>query len=209
MDTFLAALFSGTSRGAIYALVALGLVIVWRGAGILNYAQMGQAMFSTYIASTMITNGNSYWLAFVVAILVGAIMGVLLDILVMRHVAGDDPQAHIDAAKEGLDFQHFGHEAGGGGEFVKGVGVGFIEGDAERDLDLPAQFAPVDQRLLALEDAACAQALKAARGRGLGHRGAAGEFGHGDGRIGLKVAQDAAVGVVGLHENYRLLGYGE
>ena len=44
MDTFLAALFSGTSRGAVYALVALGLVIVWRGAGILNYAQMGQPM---------------------------------------------------------------------------------------------------------------------------------------------------------------------
>jgi branched-chain amino acid transport system permease protein len=87
MDTFLAALFSGTSRGAIYALVALGLVIVWRGAGILNYAQMGQAMFSTYIASTMITNGNSYWLAFAVAILVGAVMGVLLDILVMRPLS--------------------------------------------------------------------------------------------------------------------------
>ena len=87
METFLAALFSGTSRGAIYALVALGLVIVWRGAGIVNFAQMGQAMFSTYIASTMITNGNSYWLAFVVAILVGAAMGALLDILVMRPLS--------------------------------------------------------------------------------------------------------------------------
>lgn len=87
METFLAALFSGTSRGAIYALVALGLVIVWRGAGIVNFAQMGQAMFSTYIASTIITSGNSYWLAFVVAILVGAAMGALLDILVMRPLS--------------------------------------------------------------------------------------------------------------------------
>jgi len=87
METFLAALFSGTSRGAIYALVALGLVIVWRGAGIVNFAQMGQAMFSTYIASTMIASGNSYWLAFVVAILVGAAMGALLDILVMRPLS--------------------------------------------------------------------------------------------------------------------------
>ena len=87
METFLAALFSGTSRGAIYALVALGLVIVWRGAGIVNFAQMGQAMFSTYIASTMITNGYSYWLGFIVAILVGAAMGALLDILVMRPLS--------------------------------------------------------------------------------------------------------------------------
>lgn len=87
MDTFLAALFSGTSRGAIYALVALGLVIVWRGAGIVNFAQMGQAMFSTYIASTLITNGNSYWVGFFVALLAGAVLGALLDILVMRPLS--------------------------------------------------------------------------------------------------------------------------
>lgn len=87
MDTFLAALFSGTSRGAIYALVALGLVIVWRGAGIVNFAQMGQAMFSTYIASTLITNGNSYWVGFFVALFAGAAMGALLDILVMRPLS--------------------------------------------------------------------------------------------------------------------------
>jgi branched-chain amino acid transport system permease protein len=87
MDTFLAALFSGTSRGAIYALVALGLVIVWRGAGVVNFAQMGQAMFSTYIASTLISNGYSYWLGFVVAIIVGVAMGSLLDILVLRPLS--------------------------------------------------------------------------------------------------------------------------
>lgn len=87
MDTFLAALFSGTSRGAIYALVALGLVIVWRGAGIVNFAQMGQAMFSTYIASTLIINGNSYWVGFFVALFAGAAMGALLDILVMRPLS--------------------------------------------------------------------------------------------------------------------------
>lgn len=87
MDTFLAAIFSGTSRGAIYALVALGLVIVWRGAGIVNFAQMGQAMFSTYIASTLIKNEYSYWVAFVVALLAGAAIGALLDILVMRPIS--------------------------------------------------------------------------------------------------------------------------
>jgi branched-chain amino acid transport system permease protein len=87
MNTFLAALSSGTSRGAIFALVALGLVIVWRGAGIVNFAQMGQAMFSTYIASTLITNGNSYWIAFFVALLSGAVLGALLDVLVMRPLS--------------------------------------------------------------------------------------------------------------------------
>ena len=87
MNTFLAALSLGTSRGAIFALVALGLVIVWRGAGIVNFAQMGQAMFSTYIASTLITNAYSYWLAFFAALLSGAVLGALLDIFIMRPLS--------------------------------------------------------------------------------------------------------------------------
>jgi branched-chain amino acid transport system permease protein len=68
-------------------LVALGLVIVWRGAGIVNFAQMGQAMFSTYIASTLISNGNSYWVGFIVALLSGAVLGSVIDILVMRPLS--------------------------------------------------------------------------------------------------------------------------
>jgi branched-chain amino acid transport system permease protein len=87
MNTFLASLSLGTSRGAVFALVALGLVIVWRGAGIVNFAQMGQAMFSTYIASTLITNGYSYWIAFFVALLSGAVLGALLDIFIMRPLS--------------------------------------------------------------------------------------------------------------------------
>jgi branched-chain amino acid transport system permease protein len=87
MNTFLADLSLGTSRGAIFALVALGLVIVWRGAGIVNFAQMGQAMFSTYIASTLITNGYSYWIAFFAALLSGAVLGALLDIFIMRPLS--------------------------------------------------------------------------------------------------------------------------
>lgn len=87
MNTFLSALFSGVSSGAIYSLVALGLVIVWRGAGIVNFAQMGQAMFSTYIASSLIINGYSYWVGFIVAIFAGAAIGALLDILVMRPLS--------------------------------------------------------------------------------------------------------------------------
>lgn len=84
MTTFLTALSNGTSRGAIFALVALGIVLVWRGSGVVNFAQMGQAMFTTYIASTMIAHGFSYWVAFFVALISGALLGGAVDILVMR-----------------------------------------------------------------------------------------------------------------------------
>ncbi len=35
--------------------------------------------------------------------------GGAVDLLVMRHVAGDDRQAHVDTAKEGLNFNNFRH----------------------------------------------------------------------------------------------------
>lgn len=97
MDTFLLAVFTGTSRGAIYSLVALGLVLVWRGAGIVNFAQMGQAMFSTYIASTLIMNGYSYWIAFIIALIAGSILGILVDLLVMRPLANKKSAEILDS----------------------------------------------------------------------------------------------------------------
>lgn len=84
MNEFLTALFNGTSRGAIFALVALGIVLVWRGSGVVNFAQMGQAMFTTYIASTLIMHQYSYWLAFFVALISGALLGGAVDFFVMR-----------------------------------------------------------------------------------------------------------------------------
>ena len=70
MNTFISTLITGTANGAIFALAALGLVIVWRGAGVVNFAQMGQAMFTTYIASNLINSGNSYWLAFIILLFI-------------------------------------------------------------------------------------------------------------------------------------------
>jgi branched-chain amino acid transport system permease protein len=48
---------------------------------------MGQAMFSTYIASTLIQNGNSYWIGFFVALCAGAALGALLDVFIMRPLS--------------------------------------------------------------------------------------------------------------------------
>jgi branched-chain amino acid transport system permease protein len=95
MEQFLTAVFAGTASGSIYALVALGLVLVWRGAGVINFAQMGQAMFSTYVASTLIMNGYSYWVAFFVALAVGTTLGTAVDLLVMRPLSGNRSSAMV------------------------------------------------------------------------------------------------------------------
>jgi len=95
MNSFLTALFSGTAQGAIYALVSLGLVLVWRGAGVVNFAQMGQAMFTTYIASQMIQSDNSYWVAFVVALICGALLGAIVDFGIMRPLTSRKNSKHL------------------------------------------------------------------------------------------------------------------
>jgi branched-chain amino acid transport system permease protein len=50
LEDFLQYLFNGLSRGSIYALLALGLVIIFRGTGHLNFAQGEMAMASAFIA---------------------------------------------------------------------------------------------------------------------------------------------------------------
>ena len=87
MTQFINAFFSVSANGAIYALVSMGLVLVWRGAGVVNFAQMGQAMFTTYIASQLIMNKYSYWVAFVIALLAGAILASLVDFGLMRPLS--------------------------------------------------------------------------------------------------------------------------
>jgi branched-chain amino acid transport system permease protein len=56
---------------------------------------MGQAMFSTYVASTMIKNDSSYWSAFFVALVVGTILGTIVDLLVMRPLSGKRSSAML------------------------------------------------------------------------------------------------------------------
>jgi branched-chain amino acid transport system permease protein len=47
---------SGISTGAIYAAVALALVLIWRSTRIVNFAQGAMLMFSTFVASAVISS---------------------------------------------------------------------------------------------------------------------------------------------------------
>ncbi|MFZ9945251.1 MAG: ABC transporter permease subunit, partial [Candidatus Nanopelagicaceae bacterium] len=49
MQKVIETLLIGLSTGSIYALMSLALVLVWRSTRVVNFAQAGQAMLSTYI----------------------------------------------------------------------------------------------------------------------------------------------------------------
>jgi len=80
-------LLIGVSSGAIYSLMALALVLVWRSTRVVNFAQSGQAVLSTYIGYEISLHTHNYWISLPFAILTGALIGSLVDFLFMRLLA--------------------------------------------------------------------------------------------------------------------------
>ena len=76
MGRFLQYALTGLSAGSLYALVALGLVLIYRSARVLNFAHADVATFGTFVAFSMITQGLPFWLAMPAALLAGALVAV-------------------------------------------------------------------------------------------------------------------------------------
>jgi branched-chain amino acid transport system permease protein len=86
MRTFLILTVDGVTNGFVYATVALALVMIWRATRVINYAQGALGMFTTYIALFAISHGATYWLAFVIALAAGFVLGAGIERLVVRPV---------------------------------------------------------------------------------------------------------------------------
>jgi branched-chain amino acid transport system permease protein len=84
--TFLILTVDGVTNGFIYATVALALVMIWRATRVVNYAQGAMGMFTTYIALFAISHGITYWLAFVIALGSGFVLGAGIERVVVRPV---------------------------------------------------------------------------------------------------------------------------
>ncbi|MCX5065540.1 branched-chain amino acid ABC transporter permease [Micromonospora lupini] len=91
MDRFVFLTVDGLSRGAVYAAFALALVLIWRAARVVNFAQGAMAVAAAYVAYSVSAATGSYWLGFVVAIVAGLLLGALVDRVVMRHVDHASP----------------------------------------------------------------------------------------------------------------------
>lgn len=72
-------LFQGLALGSIYALVALGFVLIIRAANVVNFAQGDFAMVGAYLMVAALGALMPYWLAFLVAILGMCAFGLLFN----------------------------------------------------------------------------------------------------------------------------------
>ncbi len=91
MTKFIDLTLNGISTGAIYAAVALALVLIWRATRIVNFAQGAMLMITTYIASAVISSGGSYVLGVAVALAAGFVLGAIVERVLIRRVEGGPP----------------------------------------------------------------------------------------------------------------------
>ena len=88
MSDFFQQVVAGLGSGAIYAALALALVLIHRATGVINFAQGEMAMFTTYIAWTLIENhGFSYWPAFGVTLVFAFVLGLGIQRVVIAPIA--------------------------------------------------------------------------------------------------------------------------
>ena len=87
MSTFINTILVGFSGGAIYSLMSLALVLVWRSTRVVNFAAAGQAVLSTYIGYEAMNSFHNYWLSLPVALLAGGLLSAIIEAAVMRPLA--------------------------------------------------------------------------------------------------------------------------
>lgn len=95
MELFLHQVIAGLATGAIYASLALALVMIFNSTGHINFAQGEMALISTYVAWTLIAVGLPYWIAFVLTILFSFLFGVAVERLVVRNLNKSEPLALV------------------------------------------------------------------------------------------------------------------
>ena len=124
MELFLQRLFDGLSQGSVYALIALGLVIIYRGTGHLNFAQGEMALFATYVVYQFGEWGWPIGLALIVGIAVGFALGAAAEVALVRPIAKKSPFAVFIVTLGLFQFLNWADGAIWGDQVLPNSGVG-------------------------------------------------------------------------------------
>jgi branched-chain amino acid transport system permease protein len=116
IEPYVAFLLLGLGAGAVYATLAMGLVLVHRATGIVSFAQGAMAMYTTYVYAELRDTGDlvlpvvgvphriglggplAFAPALAVCLLVAALLGLLVHLLVFRPLRGAPPLAKVVAS---------------------------------------------------------------------------------------------------------------
>ena len=95
MELFTQQVLAGIATGAIYACMALAVVMIYQAIDHLNFAQGEMAMFSTFIAWQLLEWGVPYWAAFFLTIGISFVGGVLIERIVFKPIEHAPVLSHV------------------------------------------------------------------------------------------------------------------
>lgn len=96
MTGFIEQVVAGIAAGGIYASLALALVLIYRAMGLINFAQGEFAMFTAFICWSFLQGPQMpYWLAVLLAVVLGAVGAFAIERLIVRPFERGAPLAIV------------------------------------------------------------------------------------------------------------------
>ncbi len=94
LGIFIQLVVRSLETGSVYALAALGIIIIFRTSNITHFAQGAMGMFNTYVAATIVDKLNlPIWMAAVCSIATAILLGCLVDFVIIRRTKKVSPVA--------------------------------------------------------------------------------------------------------------------
>lgn len=91
MDLFLQNIVGGLQSASMYGLAALGLVLIYKTTGVINFAQGELGMFHAFVAAWLYAAGVPFVFAILITLVIAGIVGFLIEWGIMRHAIKIDP----------------------------------------------------------------------------------------------------------------------
>lgn len=80
-------LFNGLSTGMVFGLLAMGIVLIYRSTRVINFAVGNMGLPASVLLALMVVNyGFPYWVAFAIALIVGTLLGAVIELAVVRRL---------------------------------------------------------------------------------------------------------------------------
>jgi branched-chain amino acid transport system permease protein len=126
MQFFFEVLIGGLLSGVMYALVALGFVLIYKASGVFNFAQGAMVFFAALTFVGVLELGAPFWLALIVTFGAMVLLAVVTEKVVLRPLV-NQPQITLFMATIGLTFFIEGLAQGIWGANVRGLELGIVD----------------------------------------------------------------------------------
>ncbi len=103
MELFVMSLINGIMVGGVYALVALGWVLIYKCSGVLNLAMGELTLIGAYVTLTFYQIGVPFIMSIIITLIIGVILGILVERIFLDRLIGE-PILAVLMVTVGLSF---------------------------------------------------------------------------------------------------------